>query len=174
MSASAPVAVDLLTAAEVCERLRRDEVGTWEPGTVWAWTREVPPLPIALQGKAGREHRYDYGTVVEWLAGRSERVEQNRDPRLQKAREEARLARLRADELERRLVPADEVEAAMGRVVDAARTALESLPRRLVQLLRGVDGDVERDAIIDAEIRRVLERMARGQAADDDDEAATS
>lgn len=164
--------MDLLTAAEVCARLQREAVGTWEPGTVWQWTREVPPLPIAVPGKAGREHRYDYATVVEWLAGRAERIEQNRDPRLQKAREEARLARLRADELERRLVPADEVEAAMGRVVDAARTALESLPRRVVQLLRGVDGDGEREAIIDAEVRRVLERMARGQAADDSDEGA--
>ncbi len=167
MSATVASVADLLTATQVVERLAADGRGRWAAGTVWQWTREHPPLPIAVAGKAGREHRYRYDDVLAWLDGREDRINESRDPRLAKAREEARLARLKADELERRLVPADEVEHAMGQVVDAARTALESLPRRIVHALRGVDDDVAREQLVDTEVRRVLERMARGEAGEE-------
>lgn len=153
----------LLTAKEVCARLRADGIGEWEPGTLWAWTLESPPLPVAVRGKSGRPHKYAYADVLAWLKAREERQQQQRDPRLEKAFQEARLARLRADELERRLVPAAEVEQAMGAVVDAARTALESLPARLTRLLHG---DTKVHSIIDGEVRRILERMAHGLADD--------
>lgn len=168
MSVTQESAPELLTAADLCARLEAEGRGRWEPGTVWQWTREVPPLPIAVQGKPGREHRYLLTDVLAWLDRRARRAAENADPRLEKARQEARLARLRADEMERTLVPATEVEEAIGQVIDAARTAMEGWPRRMAQLLRGVEGDSEREAVIDAEVRRVLERMARRQTVDEE------
>ena len=156
----------LMTAAEVVEQLQAEGHGTWEPGTLREWLRASPPVPCARRGKPGRDHLYSYAAVVAWLEARE--LARLEDPRITKAREEARLARLKADEMEGHLLRSDEVEAGWALVVDANRAAWLGLPARLSAALESCVDAASRRAAIEAEVHHQLSRLSRGLPQDDE------
>ena len=158
----------LLEAPALVEWLARHGHGEWDAETLRQWIRHpVTPCPVARPGKPGRAHLYRPLDVVAWLSSREAQAQIHADPKMETDRQRARLLRLQADEREGLLVPAEQVEAAMGRVIDATRTAALALPHVLTDRL-GLT-DQQRD-VVHAEVLAVLERLAQGTPDDDDDD----
>ncbi|MDA3920520.1 MAG: hypothetical protein PF501_07555 [Salinisphaera sp.] len=87
------------------------------------------------------------------------RVLQGRDPRTWKAAEDALMTRLKRQELERQLIPADEIAPAWQRVVVGLRSALLALPHRIDQLLDAVEPGQGREDLIRREIENTLKQV---------------
>ena len=128
MSVPAPTAIGV-TAAEVVERLRADGRGEWQPGTLREWMREDPPCPVLSRGKPGREHLFSYPDVIDWLDARER--ERRHSPSDLARLEQARLTRIRADQLAGELIPVTEVELVLAQLVTAARTTISGWPARV-------------------------------------------
>lgn len=170
-AAESVVADRLLNGAELVEALADGGHGQWEPETLRKWiSHATHPCPVARRGKAGREHLYRLDDVIDWLADRTTRDTMAADPRVELDRQRARRARLEADRLEGLLIPTDEIEPAMGRVVDVTRTALLALTHTLTDRL-ALDDDQR--LVVQACVEDVLHKLARratsGLDAEDDD-----
>lgn len=83
-----------------------------------------------------------------------------RDPRNAKAHEEMRLARMRADAAEGKLVPADQVERLIADIVLPARSALLGLRVDLGNALDSCATPEARRAEIERAVHRVLDRLS--------------
>lgn len=189
----APRAVsgELLTTRELVERLARDGRGRWSAKAVHAWIHDqVAPCPVAQPGRQGQAHRFDYGEVCAWLEARDSRYGRRpwtgpgesaaaaaedepmdparMDPRVSKAYWEGERARLQALELAGKLVPVQDVEVAMARLVGVIRAQLLALPSRLDQALAAADATGRR-AVLEREVDEVLVQLS--QAVDGDAEA---
>ncbi|MDT0635078.1 hypothetical protein [Spectribacter hydrogenoxidans] len=95
-----------------------------------------------------------------------------RDPRNHKAFHEARLAKLRADEMEQRLIPAEELESAMRQLVLSVRSSLLALPSKTARVLDDCETFEERRAVIEREVYQVLTTLAEAGAMEKNNEAA--
>jgi phage terminase Nu1 subunit (DNA packaging protein) len=84
-----------------------------------------------------------------------------RDPRSWKAHEEARLARMKADEQEGLLVPAGEVDALLEDLVLTIRAALQALPGQLAPALELCTDAFQRRAAIEQHVDGILLRLAK-------------
>lgn len=89
------------------------------------------------------------------------------DPRLEKAHQEAQLARIKRMQMEGRLIDVEEIAPAWAHVVTGLRSALMALPRKIDQLLEGVDPGEDRVEVIEEQIeaalRQVREDVAPGK-----------
>lgn len=88
-------------------------------------------------------------------------VNRFRDPRSWKAFEEARLARMKADEQQGELVHASEVDAILEEVVLTVRAALQQLPGQLAPALESCTDAFQRRAAIEQHVDGILLRLAK-------------
>lgn len=89
-----------------------------------------------------------------------------RDPRNFKAYHDGRLAQLRADEMERRLIPAEEIEAAMRQLVFSVRSALLAMPAKLATEMANCDDYRARRDLLQREVDSVLRDLADASEVD--------
>jgi hypothetical protein len=87
-------------------------------------------------------------------------VSRFRDPRNAKAHEEMRLARMRADEAEGKLVPAEEVERLLADIVLPARSGLLALKGELGAAIESCSTVEARRAAIEQRVDTLLEQLA--------------
>lgn len=87
-------------------------------------------------------------------------ISRYRDPRSWKAHEEARLARMKADEQEGSLVPAGEVDQILQEIVIATRQQLQSLPGLIAPALEQCADPHARRALIEQHVDTILQRLA--------------
>jgi phage terminase Nu1 subunit (DNA packaging protein) len=88
------------------------------------------------------------------------------DPRNEKAYHEARLAKLKADELEGKLLPAEDVERAQLQLIISIRANVLSLPSSLALELEGATDFNARRRVIQAAVEKLLAHMATDPADD--------
>lgn len=101
--------------------------------------------------------------LAQALAALELNVNRFRDPRSWKAHEEARLARMKADDMEGRLVPAPEVESMLEEIVLAVRAALQALPSQLAPAIEACTDAFQRRAAIEQRADAVLDHLAGTQ-----------
>ncbi|MEA3276496.1 MAG: hypothetical protein U9Q81_14650 [Pseudomonadota bacterium] len=135
---------ELLKATELVQRLTEEGRGSWSAATVYKWLLWSPPCPIRRIGKAGVPHLFDLDEVLTWLDEHQERVsrwngldtgEAFKDPRMEKARQEARVAKLKADQIEGLSVPLEAVRQSWMASVVGARTVILQMPERMAQAM---------------------------------------
>lgn len=163
---------DLLKATELVQRLGEEGLGKWKSASVYKWLLWSPPLPIARMGGPGVPHLFDLEEVLAWLAEHQERVsgwngvnagEAFTDPRMEKARQEARVAKMKADQIEGLTIPRDLVQTAWLNAVIGARTVLLQAPERLAHSLGIPTAERERFvAGLRAELDKVMRRLGDG------------
>lgn len=153
---------------------KRGQAHRFDPDVVADWLRQrdqsekakgwTPP-PAAEGGSwppAESAGRTAPGAAPAELAD----VPQFRDPRNFKAYHDGRLAQLRADELERRLIPAEEIEAAMRQLVFSVRSALLAMPAKLATELASCDDYQARRDLLQREVDSVLRDLADASEVD--------
>lgn len=192
-----PAMAELLTGRQLVAELKRRGLGDWTPDAVRQWVREEPPCPIAKAGARGQAHRYSPDRVVAWLQAREGKESVKgwtpppaaqsqsapaarpagadlgamRDPRNIKAYHEARLAKLKADEIEGKLIPAEELEAAMRSMVLTVRSSLLALPSKIATRVAACENADAVRELLREELQRVLSRMS-GEGSEEHHEAA--
>jgi hypothetical protein len=82
-----------------------------------------------------------------------------RDPRNRKAYEEARLLKLKADELEGKLIPVDDLQRSLDAQAQAFAGALEALEARLAIVLDGVDTRQRRSQLLREQFSSVRDTL---------------
>lgn len=134
--------------------------------TVVKWMADG--CPVAEPGRAGVAHKYRESEVRAWLQLREDSAERGGTVDLAKARAErehwqAKLNEQKYKQLQRELLPAEEVEAAWRAEVTAIRAQLLAIPITVADrihraaVLEGVTG-VER--VLDEVIRKALAELA--------------
>lgn len=150
--------VALLTKAQLSRFLQVDRE------TVSDWTRNGCPVQDTPKGE-----RFELQSVMRWLykrktTARTERSEA--DARKAKLEAEAKLKELEVAEREGALVPKATAIAAWRRVASSVRTALVALPGKLAPQMTDLATPAAAQAVLEREVRGVLERLA-GEYADD-------
>jgi len=136
------------------------------PQTVVKWTDAG--CPVAEPGRPGVAHKYRESDVRAWLQMREEAEEKGGTVDLARARAErehwqAKLNEQKYKQLQRELLPAEEVEAAWRAEAAAIRAQLLAIPITVADrihraaVLEGVNG-VER--VLDEVIRKALAELA--------------
>jgi len=162
-----------VTGPDLVRLIEESGRGSYIPETIYRWMRWEPPIPIAKRGGPGRPHQFDPEAVFVWLDANMMRIkvsdgingefgedETHSDPRLEKARQQARLAKLQADQLSGELMKISEAKAILLSQVQNIRAALDPLGERLAGMIRSDMSVAEIKAIGDRERDRVYERMA--------------
>lgn len=124
--------------------------------------------------KVGRAYNYDSAQALSAIyahafnAGGSTQGTEKQD--IDYNVERARLAKEKADgqalqnAKERgELIPVDQISQAWGRIATGIRNQFLALPNRLAQMLETTGTASERRAMIDAEVRTILEALADGK-----------
>ena len=120
--------------------------------------------------KVGRAYNYNSTEALPAIYANAQPDPRMKDPdtaRLDYDVEKARLAKEKADAQElknaatrRELVPVSEVADAWGRIVTGIRNQFLALPNRVAQMLETTGTTEQRRALIDREVKTILEALA--------------
>jgi len=168
--------LDLCTTRELIKRLEGDLGRTYDRNTITAWTRLTEnPMPVHYRGTNGQANLYDYDAVLEWLAEREQTAHEQShgitDPRLEKARWEAEIARLRSLQLSGELIESSEIEPALETAILAARAQLLAAGEAMkaeIDARYGIDFDPE---IYERRIHEALTQLSTALPCDASDDA---
>jgi phage terminase Nu1 subunit (DNA packaging protein) len=159
----------------ICNKGTLAEVLRKSPQTITTWQKQG--MPILADGTRGAENQYETADVIQWLLDRElgKLKQSSRGDDAEWLDAEQELARLRcaqADKVEievallqGRVLDADEVQLAFGKVDAEVKSSLLSMPSRLAPVLIKIRSVKEMTRALKED---VLQTLAKLTAVDDD------
>jgi len=133
--------------------------------------RKEVDFPVEVEGGPGRPIKIDTAKFITWMVQR-ERAKYEAifpdpedDHKNRRAKADAEIAELKADEMRGDLVRVATVESALTLGITNARTRLLGLPTKLAPQVAAMRGPAKVRALLDKEIREALNELSRDDTA---------